>query len=110
MCALAGSRPLVVPASRTAVSGCVRRPRCPVFCGCPAERPLWRRLWLWNPWLVAAVSRSARCLCGAGQDGHAAGVLFDAHPSLAWPPETSVAALCGQPASVWALLEGAPCW
>lgn len=34
--------------------------------------------------------------------------LLDAHPDLACPPETNVAALCAHLASVWALLAGAP--
>jgi hypothetical protein len=34
--------------------------------------------------------------------------LLDAHPDLACPPETNVPALCGQLATVWSLIEGAP--
>jgi len=34
--------------------------------------------------------------------------LLDAHPQLACPPETNVPALCGQLATVWSLIEGAP--
>jgi hypothetical protein len=34
--------------------------------------------------------------------------LLDAHPELACPPETNVPALCGQLATVWSLIEGAP--
>ncbi len=34
--------------------------------------------------------------------------MLDAHPELACPPETSLPALCGQLATVWSLIEGAP--
>jgi hypothetical protein len=34
--------------------------------------------------------------------------LLDAHPGLACPPETNMPALCGQLATVWSLIEGAP--
>jgi hypothetical protein len=34
--------------------------------------------------------------------------VLDAHPELACPPETNVPALCGQLATVWSLIEGAP--
>jgi hypothetical protein len=34
--------------------------------------------------------------------------LLDAHPDLACPPETNLPALCGQLATVWSLIEGAP--
>ena len=34
--------------------------------------------------------------------------LLDAHPDLACPPETNMAALCAQLASLWSLLAGAP--
>ena len=34
--------------------------------------------------------------------------LLDAHPDLACPPETNLPMLCGQLATVWSLIEGAP--
>jgi Sulfotransferase family/SCP-2 sterol transfer family len=34
--------------------------------------------------------------------------LLDAHPDLACPPETNMPALCGQLATMWSLIEGAP--
>ena len=34
--------------------------------------------------------------------------LLDEHPELACPPETNLPALCGQLATVWSLIEGAP--
>jgi hypothetical protein len=34
--------------------------------------------------------------------------VLDAHPDLACPPETNVPSLCGQLATVWSLIEGAP--
>ena len=34
--------------------------------------------------------------------------LLDAHPDLACPPETNMAAMCAHLASVWSLLAGAP--
>lgn len=34
--------------------------------------------------------------------------LLDAHPDLACPPETNLPSLCGQLATVWSLIEGAP--
>jgi hypothetical protein len=34
--------------------------------------------------------------------------LLDAHPDLACPPETNLPALCGQLATVWSLIAGAP--
>ena len=34
--------------------------------------------------------------------------LLDAHPELACPPETNLPSLCGQLATVWSLIEGAP--
>jgi hypothetical protein len=34
--------------------------------------------------------------------------LLDAHPELACPPETNIASLCAQLATVWSLIEGAP--
>src|SRR5215471_1610483 len=34
--------------------------------------------------------------------------LLDAHPELACPPESNLPMLCGQLATVWSLIEGAP--
>jgi hypothetical protein len=34
--------------------------------------------------------------------------ILDGHPELACPPETNLPALCGQLATVWSLIEGAP--
>lgn len=34
--------------------------------------------------------------------------VLDAHPELACPPETNLAALCAHLATVWSLIEGAP--
>src|SRR5690348_2676142 len=34
--------------------------------------------------------------------------ILDAHPELACPPETNLAALCAHLATVWSLIEGAP--
>jgi sulfotransferase family protein len=34
--------------------------------------------------------------------------LLDAHPELACPPETRLAAMCAQIAGVWSQLEGSP--
>jgi hypothetical protein len=34
--------------------------------------------------------------------------VLDAHPDLACPPETNLPALCGQLATVWSLIVGAP--
>ncbi len=34
--------------------------------------------------------------------------ILDAHPELACPPETNLPALCGQLATVWSLIAGAP--
>lgn len=47
-------------------------------------------------------------LCAARSGSTLLRFLLDAHPDLACPPETNVPALCGQLATVWSLIEGAP--
>lgn len=47
-------------------------------------------------------------LCGGRTGSTLLRFLIDAHPDLACPPETNVPALCGQLATVWSLIEGAP--
>jgi hypothetical protein len=47
-------------------------------------------------------------LCAARSGSTLLRFLLDAHPELACPPETNVPALCGQLATVWSLIEGAP--
>lgn len=47
-------------------------------------------------------------LCGGRSGSTLLRFILDAHPDLACPPETSLPALCGQLAVVWALIEGAP--
>ena len=47
-------------------------------------------------------------LCNARSGSTLLRFLLDAHPELACPPETNVPALCGQLATVWSLIEGAP--
>jgi hypothetical protein len=47
-------------------------------------------------------------LCGGRTGSTLLRFLLDAHPDLACPPETNVPALCGQLATVWSLIEGAP--
>lgn len=47
-------------------------------------------------------------LCGGRSGSTLLRFLLDAHPDLACPPETNVPALCGQLATVWSLIEGAP--
>jgi protein-tyrosine sulfotransferase len=47
-------------------------------------------------------------LCAARSGSTLLRFLLDAHPQLACPPETNVPVLCGQLATVWSLIEGAP--
>jgi hypothetical protein len=47
-------------------------------------------------------------LCGARSGSTLLRFVLDAHPDLSCPPETNVPALCGQLATVWSLIEGAP--
>jgi hypothetical protein len=47
-------------------------------------------------------------LCSARSGSTLLRFVLDAHPELACPPETNVPALCGQLATVWSLIEGAP--
>jgi hypothetical protein len=47
-------------------------------------------------------------LCGGRSGSTLLRFVLDAHPDLACPPETNVPALCGQLATVWSLIEGAP--
>jgi hypothetical protein len=47
-------------------------------------------------------------LCGGRTGSTLLRFLLDAHPDLACPPETNVPSLCGQLATVWSLIEGAP--
>ena len=47
-------------------------------------------------------------LCAARSGSTLLRFVLDAHPQLACPPETNVPALCGQLATVWSLIEGAP--
>jgi len=47
-------------------------------------------------------------LCAARSGSTLLRFLLDAHPDLACPPETNVPTLCGQLATVWSLIEGAP--
>jgi hypothetical protein len=47
-------------------------------------------------------------LCAARSGSTLLRFVLDAHPDLSCPPETNVPALCGQLATVWSLIEGAP--
>lgn len=47
-------------------------------------------------------------LCGGRSGSTLLRFVLDAHPDLACPPETNVPSLCGQLATVWSLIEGAP--
>jgi Sulfotransferase family len=47
-------------------------------------------------------------LCAARSGSTLLRFILDAHPDLACPPETNVPALCGQLATVWSLIAGAP--
>lgn len=47
-------------------------------------------------------------LCAARSGSTLLRFMLDAHPDLACPPETNVPSLCGQLATVWSLIEGAP--
>jgi hypothetical protein len=47
-------------------------------------------------------------LCGGRSGSTLLRFVLDAHPDLACPPETNVPALCGQLATVWSLIAGAP--
>jgi sulfotransferase family protein len=58
--------------------------------------------------LAAGVSGPVFVLCAARSGSTLLRFLLDAHPDLACPPETNVPALCGQLATVWSLIEGAP--
>jgi Sulfotransferase family len=55
-----------------------------------------------------ASSGAVFVLCGGRSGSTLLRFLLDAHPDLACPPETNVPALCGQLATVWSLIEGAP--
>jgi hypothetical protein len=57
---------------------------------------------------VAGVADPVFVLCGARSGSTLLRFVLDAHPQLACPPETNVPALCGQLATVWSLIEGAP--
>lgn len=58
-----------------------------------------RNQWSTDPVFVLCAGRSGSTLLR---------FILDAHPDLACPPETNVPALCGQLATVWSLIEGAP--
>ena len=47
-------------------------------------------------------------LCAARSGSTLLRFILDSHPQLACPPETNVPVLCGQLATVWSLIEGAP--
>ncbi|HEY7145097.1 MAG TPA: sulfotransferase [Streptosporangiaceae bacterium] len=55
-----------------------------------------------------ASSGAVFVLCGGRSGSTLLRFLLDAHPDLACPPETNLPALCGQLATVWSLIEGAP--
>jgi hypothetical protein len=57
---------------------------------------------------AVAASDPVFVLCAARSGSTLLRFLLDAHPDLACPPETNVPALCGQLATVWSLIEGAP--
>jgi hypothetical protein len=54
------------------------------------------------------VSDPVFVLCGGRSGSTLLRFLLDAHPDLACPPETNVPVMCGQLATVWSLIEGAP--
>jgi hypothetical protein len=56
----------------------------------------------------AAVGSPVFVLCGARSGSTLLRFMLDAHPALACPPETNIPSLCGQLATVWSLIEGAP--
>jgi Sulfotransferase family len=65
--------------------------------------------------LVLPGGRSARAgaepvfvLCAGRSGSTLLRFLLDAHPELACPPETRLAAMCAQLAGVWSQLEGSP--
>jgi Sulfotransferase family len=64
--------------------------------------------------LVLPGGRSARAsepvfvLCAGRSGSTLLRFLLDAHPELACPPETRLAAMCAQIAGVWSQLEGSP--
>lgn len=47
-------------------------------------------------------------LCGGRSGSTLLRFILDSHPDLACPPETNMPAMCGQLATVWSLIEGAP--
>ncbi|MGH3171512.1 MAG: sulfotransferase family protein [Trebonia sp.] len=57
---------------------------------------------------AAGVPGPVFVLCAARSGSTLLRFLLDAHPDLACPPETNVPVLCGQLATVWSLIEGAP--
>jgi hypothetical protein len=57
---------------------------------------------------VSALAEPVFVLCGGRSGSTLLRFLLDAHPDLACPPETNVPSLCGQLATVWSLIEGAP--
>jgi Sulfotransferase family len=57
---------------------------------------------------VAQQSSPVFVLCAGRSGSTLLRFLLDAHPDLACPPETNIPALCGQLATVWSLIEGAP--
>ncbi len=59
-------------------------------------------------WPIGALADPVFVLCGGRSGSTLLRFLLDAHPDLACPPETNVPALCGQLATVWSLIEGAP--
>ena len=57
---------------------------------------------------VDALAEPVFVLCAGRSGSTLLRFLLDAHPDLACPPETNVPSLCGQLATVWSLIEGAP--
>jgi hypothetical protein len=57
---------------------------------------------------AGALAEPVFVLCGGRSGSTLLRFLLDAHPDLSCPPETNVPALCGQLATVWSLIEGAP--
>ena len=47
-------------------------------------------------------------LCAAQPGSTLLRFMLDSHPDLARPPETNLAVMAGQMATVWSLIDGAP--
>jgi protein-tyrosine sulfotransferase len=90
-------------AGSTAVTRVLKSVPTPVSPTMAVAEPMEKGMPLWS----GACSNPVFVLCSGRSGSTLLRFLLDAHPDLACPPETNLAALCAQLASAWSLLAGA---